>query len=103
MSHESVVVLISYRAQPGREEAATRDLAALIATVRATEPDCLGITMLAESTDPTRILLHEVWTSREAYLGPHMQTPHLRAFIERAGSLFAGPPEIAFWNAVGAA
>lgn len=100
MSNESVVVLISYRAQPGREEAATRELAALIATVRSTERDCQGITMLHEATDPTHILLHEVWTSREAYLGPHMQTPHLRAFQEQAGSLFTGAPEIAFWNAV---
>jgi len=29
-----------------------------------------------------------------------MQTPHLTAFRARAAGLFAGPPEIAFWNAV---
>ncbi|HYG67907.1 MAG TPA: putative quinol monooxygenase [Anaeromyxobacteraceae bacterium] len=102
MNSDSVVVLISYRAQPGREDAATRDLAALIATVRSIEPDCLGITMLRDPSDPTRLLLHELWTSREAYLGPHMQTPHLRAFRERAGAYFTGPPEIAFWYAVAA-
>jgi quinol monooxygenase YgiN len=98
MNTPPILVLITYRAQPGREEAAVRDLGALIATVRAKEPDCLGITMLTDAADPARILLYERWTSREAYLGPHLQTPHLRAFRERAATLFAGPPEIVFWN-----
>jgi quinol monooxygenase YgiN len=35
-------------------------------------------------------------------VGPHMQQPHLRSFIERAGSFLAGPPDISFWHACGA-
>ena len=100
MSAHPVKVVITYRAQPGREEAARRDLAALIATVREKEPDCLGITMLTGAEDAARILLYETWTSREAYEGPHMRTPHLTAFRERAPGLFAGPPDIVFWNVV---
>jgi quinol monooxygenase YgiN len=102
MSNDEVVVLIRYRAQPGREGVATRELAALIAVVRSSEPACFGITMLRDAADPTQILLHERWTDREAYLGPHMETPHLRAFKQRVGELFAGPPDISFWNAVAA-
>jgi quinol monooxygenase YgiN len=102
MSNDEVVVLIRYRAQPGREEVATRELAALIAVVRSAEPACFGITMLRDASEPAQILLYERWTDREAYLGPHMETPHLRAFKARAGELFAGPPEITFWKGVAA-
>jgi quinol monooxygenase YgiN len=40
------------------------------------------------------MLLIEEWTSEAAYTGPHMQTPHLQAFIGRAGAFLAGPPDI---------
>jgi len=103
MHHDPIVVLIRYRALPGREEAARRELAALIGKVAAREPDCLGITMLGRPEEPAEILLHELWTAREAYLGPHLQTPHLLEFIGRAPELFAGPPEITLWDRLGGA
>jgi ADP-ribose pyrophosphatase YjhB (NUDIX family)/quinol monooxygenase YgiN len=98
MSSEHVVIQIHYRAKPGKEAQAAREIAALIATVQREEPDCLGITMLRSADDPTRILLHERWTSRQAYFGPHMQTPHIRAFIAAAPAFVAGPPEISVWT-----
>lgn len=103
MSNAPIVVLITYRARPGREQAAKSELASLIATVVSKEPDCSGITMLEDSADPARILLHELWTSRDAYLGPHMRTPHLEAFKQRAGDFMAGPPEITFWTTLASA
>jgi quinol monooxygenase YgiN len=99
----SVTVLIRYRAQPGKGDAAKAALAPLIRTVRAREADCLGITTLQDAADDTRFLLYERWTSQEAYTGPHMQTPHIQAFIRGAAAIFAGPPEITFWNDVAAA
>jgi mutator protein MutT len=98
MSSEHVVVQIHYRAQPGKEAQAAREIAALIATVQREEPDCLGITMLRSADDPARVLLHERWTSRQAYFGPHMQTPHIQAFIAAAPAFVAGPPEISVWT-----
>ena len=103
MTTDSVIVLIYYRALPGREELAARELSSLIATVVAEEPACSGITMFQDAADPSHILLHERWTSRDAYLGPHMQTPHIQDFKRRAGELMAGPPDISFWNAVAVA
>jgi quinol monooxygenase YgiN/limonene-1,2-epoxide hydrolase len=96
---DPIVVLIEYRMLAGAEARARHQIDALVATVVASEPDCLGITVLQDHDDPARLLLHERWTSREAYLGPHMQTPHLRAFIAGAAELFAGPPAISFWRA----
>ena len=98
MTQAPITVLIVYQAQPGKADAGLRALADLVATVVAQEPECAGITVLKDVSDPARILLHEEWTDKASYVGPHMQTPHIRAFIERAPELFAGPPDISFWE-----
>jgi quinol monooxygenase YgiN len=97
MTPTRVTVLIEYRAQTNHVTQAVYELDALVAKVVASEPDCFGIRLLQDPADPARVLLVEEWSSREAYLGPHFQTPHLKAFIERAPALFAGPPDIRFW------
>jgi quinol monooxygenase YgiN len=98
MSPSFITVVIDYRTRPDRVEPAFAELEALVRTVVATEPDCHGIRLLQDSADPARALLYEEWTSREAYLGPHLQTPHIQAFRAKASTLFAGPPDIQFWN-----
>lgn len=103
MSQNPVTVLIVYQAQPGKADAGLDALASLVATVVASEPACLGITICQDVSDPTRILLEEAWVDKASYVGPHMQTPHIRAFIQAAPALFAGPPDISFWERRGEA
>ncbi len=98
MPSSQVIVVIAYRAQPGKAPAARAALGGIIASVLAKEPDCLGIELLENTGDDTRFLLYETWTSQEAYVGPHMQTPHIKAFIAAAAGIFAGPPDISFWH-----
>ena len=98
MAADPITVLIRYQALPGKEDEALALLSELIATVVREEPDCLGIELFTYDADPGRILLNETWTSREAYLGPHFQTPHLKAFIEAASAVFADAPDISFWE-----
>jgi quinol monooxygenase YgiN len=100
MRAEPIVVLIEFRIQPGRESLATQVMTSLIATVRKEEPACTGITMIRDAGDPNRVLLYEQWPDRDSYMGPHMDTPHIKAFKAQAGELFAGPPVITFWDAV---
>lgn len=95
---EPVTVLIQYSARAETADAALEQLKELIAMVVAHEQDCLGIDILRDEDDRANILLYETWTSREAYLGDHMQTPYIRAFIERAPEYFVGPPKISFWR-----
>jgi quinol monooxygenase YgiN len=64
------------------------------------EPDCGGIEILRDVDDGTRFILYERWSSREAYTGPHMRTPHLLAFIAQAPKFIAGPPTINFLSPV---
>lgn len=97
MSRTGIHVIIRYRAQAGLAAEALRELSALVATVRHEEPDCLGITIVQRDDDPCDFTLLELWTSREAYAGPHLRTPHLLAFKERAPGFMAGAPEITYW------
>jgi len=94
----AVTVVITYQAQPGHGAIALRELTQLIRTVVATETECLSICLHQDPIDETRFLLYERWNSKAAYEGPHMETPHLLAFKRRAASVFAGPPDIAFWQ-----
>ena len=96
-----VVVLVSYRSLPEHAHTARREIGKLIASVLAIEPDCSGITMLQDASEPTRFTLVEHWPSQELYLGPHMQQPHIQSFIQDAGTFLAGPPDISFWHPVG--
>jgi quinol monooxygenase YgiN len=98
MASAPVTVIITYQAQPGKGSRARDELAALINEVVAKEPACLGIRLYQDPDDDTRILLYEQWTDRETYAGPHMQTPHIGAFMSKAREFLAGPPAIAYWT-----
>jgi quinol monooxygenase YgiN len=98
MPSSPVTVVIAYSALPGKGAAARAALAGIIASVLDQEPDCLGINLLENAEEETRFLLYERWTSQAAYVGPHLQTPHIKAFIAAAAGLFTGPPDISFWH-----
>jgi quinol monooxygenase YgiN len=100
MSADPIVVLIAFKIQPGKESLALQVMTSLIATVRKEEPACGGITMIRDAADPARVLLYELWPDRDTYLGPHMETRHIKAFQAQGGELFAGPPDITFWHIV---
>jgi quinol monooxygenase YgiN len=103
MSRDDVTVVIRYEAKPGQADTAVRELTGLINTVVKEEPACRGIWLHQDTGTPEKLLLVEHWTSQEAYTGPHMQTPHLTAFVGRAFEFLAGPPEITFWRGIAAA
>jgi quinol monooxygenase YgiN len=98
VSDTSVIVQVSCTAQPQHAGVACRELSDLIATVVASEPDCLGIELLEDPVDPNRLLPWERWTRQSAHTGAHMQTPRLQGFIQRAPGFLAGPPQITFWR-----
>jgi quinol monooxygenase YgiN len=100
MSTSHITVVVRYHARPEHAAQAARELTALVTAV-VDEHACLGIELLQDPDDPTRFLLYERWTGRETYLGDHMRTPHLGAFVERAREFLAAPPEITLWQTVG--
>ena len=98
-----IVVVVRYVAQPGRGLDALTSVRDLVATVSATEPACEGIEILQALDKPESITLIERWPDQATFLGPHMQQPHIQAFIQSAGAFLAGPPDISFHSIAGAA
>ena len=98
-----IVVVVRYVTQPGRALDALTSVRDLVATVSATEPACEGIEILQALDKPESITLIERWPDQATFLGPHMQQPHIQAFIQSAGAFLAGPPDISFHSIAGAA
>ena len=98
-----IVVVVRYIAQPGKALDALTSVRDLVATVLTIESACAGIEILQELDNPESITLVERWPDRAAFLGPHMQQPHIQAFIQSAGAFLAGPPDISFHSSSGAA
>jgi quinol monooxygenase YgiN len=96
MQTHQVTVLIHLQLLPDCVEQGRSDLLDLAREVRKVEPDCLAIEMAQDVDDSTKITMIEKWSSREAYEGPHMSSPHMQAFIAKSSRYFVGPPEIAF-------
>ena len=91
-----VTVLIRTQLLPDSIEQGKQDLLDLAREVRKVEPDCLAIELAQDLDDPTNITMIEKWSSRDAYEGPHMQSSHMKSFIEQSSKYFAGPPDISF-------
>ena len=78
------------RAKPGQEEELGRRMTALLSPTRA-EPGCLLYDLYQSTEDPSVWVLIERW--RDATdLDAHVQTPHMQAFLARAGDVLGGPP-----------
>ncbi|HEX6694334.1 MAG TPA: putative quinol monooxygenase [Longimicrobiales bacterium] len=100
MADTKVRVVIIYTAQPARVTDGLAALQDIVTTVLEHETDCLDITIHQDVDDATKFLLFETWTSKAAFTGEHMKTPHIQAFMQKAASLFTGPPAITFWRDV---
>ena len=98
MPNDVVVVVIACQAQPGKSDLVRREFGLLIRSVLASEPACLGIWFHQNLDDDTKFLVYERWTDKTAYVGPHMQTAHMQAFVQKAATLFAATPTITFWR-----
>lgn len=98
MQSRDVTVLIRMQLLPEFIQQGKGDLQELAREVRKIEPDCLAIELAQDLDDPTKITMIEKWSSREAYEGPHMQSPHMQAFIENSARYFIGPPDISYCN-----
>lgn len=103
INSQSVTVLIACSIIPDKVDLARQEFAQIINTVVTNESACHGIRLQQDIDDPYRLLLIEEWDSKEAFTGPHMQTPHMQAFLQRAQGFLAGPPEFRFGHEIATA
>ncbi len=97
-----VTVVITCKIQPDKVEIARQEFTAIIKTVVTNEKACHGIGLHFDLDNPDRLLLIEYWDSKEAFTGPHMQTPHMQSFLQRAQTFLAGTPDFGYWRPLAA-
>jgi quinol monooxygenase YgiN len=100
MDTKPVTVVITCAIRPDKLDTARRELQAIIKTVMADEPACHGIRVHEGSKNPQRLMIIENWDSEEIFTGPHMQTPHMQSFLEKAEGFLDGVAEFGFWREI---
>lgn len=95
-----VTVVITSTIKPGMMESAKRELYKVIKIVIEQESDCKGIQVYDDLKNPQRLLIIEKWSSKEIFLGAHMQTSHQIAFMKKAESFLDGEANFSFWNEI---
>ena len=93
-----IVVVGSFRAEPGKEEEALKAFEGLVAPTHA-EPGCILYALHRGTDDPRRLTFIERWESREA-LDAHLATPHVQEVLKVAEELFGDSPDITVFEAL---
>jgi quinol monooxygenase YgiN len=92
---EAVTLIVMLRAREGQETLLEAELRALTGPTRK-EVGCLRFDLHRAIEVPGALLLHEVWTSREAHT-EHMYTKHFLRWNARKDALLASR-DASFWK-----
>ncbi len=95
---QQVTVVATIKAAPGKEEQVKQALRKLIEPTRK-EEGCLNYDLHQALDDQSVFLFYENWESK-SLLDEHLQTPHLKAFMDEAEDLLAEPVDIRLWKMV---
>jgi len=85
----TLVLVASFQAKPGKEDELRDALAAMIAPSEA-EAGCLGYRPLADPARPGAMICLEEWAD-DAALEFHFQTPHFKQAAQVLGEILAVP------------
>jgi quinol monooxygenase YgiN len=96
-SKDNVIVFVKYKTQPNKNVDAVVALKTLISKVEK-EKHFKKINMYIDPNDNSNILLCEEWEDENYYKNEHMETEHLKKFINESSEFLAAPPEISFWR-----
>jgi quinol monooxygenase YgiN len=97
---EPVTVVIRCAIKLDQLATARRELESVIKTVMLNEPACRGIRVHDDPRQPQHLMIVEQWDSEEIFTGPHMQMPHMQAFLEKAKEFLDGEAEFYFWREI---
>lgn len=98
MAKKKVTVIARMKAKKGMEETVKKVLLSLVSPSRA-DAGCINYDLHQSADDKGSFLFYENWTSKDN-LDKHLQTPHLKAFMEKADSILAEPAEVTLWEMI---
>ncbi len=98
MEAPKLTVVARIKAKAGKEADVKERLLKLLSPTRS-ETGCLNYDLHQSLDNPAHFLLHENWTSQEA-LNKHLETVHIKNFLNQADQVLAEPVEITLWKQV---
>ena len=93
-----VVVVGSFKAEPGKETEALQAFKDLVGPTHA-EDGCIMYALHQGADDPSQLAFIERWASREE-LDAHLGSPHIQAILGRAEELFGDSGSITVYEPV---
>jgi len=96
MAQKEITVLAKIKAKKPMTELLKQQLLSLIAPTRQ-EIGCITYELHQGPDDNSSFMFYEIWASKDA-LDRHIQTPHLKALLDKADDLFAGPLDVTIWE-----
>jgi quinol monooxygenase YgiN len=93
-----VVVVGSFKAQPGKEAEALAAFKDLVGPTHG-EEGCILYALHQGADDSSHLAFVERWESREL-LNAHLESPHVAAILSRAEELFGDSGSIIVYDAV---
>jgi quinol monooxygenase YgiN len=96
MKAKEVSVTGMMKAKEGMEDRPKEELMSLVASTRK-EAGCIIYDLHQALDDNSLFLFYENWASKDD-LDKHLETPHLKAFREKAKRLLAVPTDIKLWT-----
>ncbi len=98
MSSNTITVVATFQARPGKETELKKALTGLVAPT-CKEAGCINYDLHILPEDPAKFLFHENWTS-QAHLDAHLQSAHIKALLPRVDELCVAVPEIKVWEKI---
>ena len=92
-----IVVVGSFTARPGKEAEGLEAFEALVEPTHG-EQGCILYALHRGVDDPAQLAFIERWESREA-LDAHLESPHIKAVLERVEELFGDSGSITVYEA----
>ena len=93
-----VVVVGSFKAQPGKEDDALEAFRELVGPTHG-EDGCILYALHRGADDPSRLAFVERWASREE-LDAHLESDHVKKVLERVDELFGDSADIVVYEPV---
>ena len=91
-------VVAQLEARPGKEDDLRGMLLTLIEPTRA-EDGCVQYDLHVHSSDPSRFVFYENWTSQE-HLDRHAASAHLKNFGAATADLLVQPPRVETYSRI---
>ncbi len=92
-----LVLLVRFEAKDGMEERARAEMEAFIPQV-IEEEACISINLHQNPDAPHEFMLYEFWSDKAFFMGPHRETPYMKAMVERSSEFMKGSMDMSIWD-----